>query len=108
MRGFLPQPGSSRWRAPGFGIRLTRVAGQTNGAVGENRAHDLSLTKGLAQTIFGCNFQWLNGVGLELHRLCTADLAANRRARNLRRRYTTWYRLPPVQFCGPDVVDYAH
>ena len=30
-----------------LGIHLTCIAGQMNGAVGENRTHDLSLTKGL-------------------------------------------------------------
>ena len=33
--------------APALVILLARLAGQKNGAVGENRTHDLSLTKGL-------------------------------------------------------------
>lgn len=33
--------------AGGLGIPLAHIVGQRNGAVGENRTHDLSLTKGL-------------------------------------------------------------
>src|SRR3954463_10163954 len=38
---------SRRCRAGPLVIPLVRAAGERNGAVGENRTHDLSLTKGL-------------------------------------------------------------
>ena len=47
MGDVLTRPPLSRCRAGGLVIHLTRDAGQMNGAVGENRTHDLSLTKGL-------------------------------------------------------------
>src|SRR5581483_519272 len=58
-----------RCRAGGLVIPLAGVAGQRNGAVGENRTHDLSLTKGLryhyatTATVVFRTYKWrdLNG-----------------------------------------------
>src|SRR3954464_5048966 len=62
---------SRRCRAGPLVIPLTRAAGQRNGAVGENRTHDLSLTKGLryhyatTATVVFRTYIWrgLNGFG---------------------------------------------